>query len=318
MIKWFRKASASSGLVAVCPGGQGIAVAAVTRGAGVAPQLDWAGYVSAPRADSGRAAGLHRLLAAHDAHRCAGTSVLPSGDYHLVLLEAPDVPAEELREAVRWRVKDLIDFNVGEAVIDVFRTPPMKGGRNNMVYAVVARESAVRRVIDEVEGAEQALGWVDIPEFALRNVTAQLAEDVAGVACLHLEGDSGLIVITRQGELYLSRRFEGSVARLLTSAGGGVTAENEGLLDAIVIEIQRSLDYYESQFSQPPVRNLVVAPLEQSFDGLEAYLGSQLGIAARRLALSGLIECAQPLDDATSARCLIAVGAALRDLEAAA
>ncbi|MCB1746992.1 MAG: hypothetical protein KDK06_07435 [Gammaproteobacteria bacterium] len=318
MLKWFRTASASSGLVALCPGGDGIAAARVSRGAGTAPLLEWVDYLPATRSDTNRATALRQMLTTHGAHGQPSTSVLPTGDYHLLLLEAPAVPAEELREAARWRVKDLIDFDVEEAVVEVFRTPPMKGGRDNMVYAVVAREQAVRRLIDEIEGVEQPLACIDIPEFALRNVTAQLAEDVAGVAFLHLEADAGLVVITRQGELYLSRRFEGSVARLLASAGAGVSAENEGLLDTVVIEIQRSLDYYESQFAQPPVRNLVVAPLAQPFEGLEAYLGSQLGIAARRLALDALIECASPPDERVGARCLVAVGAALRELEAVA
>ena len=35
--------------------------------------------------------------------------VLSPADYQLMLVEAPDVPDEEMREAVKWRIKDLIN-----------------------------------------------------------------------------------------------------------------------------------------------------------------------------------------------------------------
>ena len=123
MLKWFRTASASSGLIALCPGGDGIAAARVSRGAGTAPLLEWVDYLPATRSDTNRATALRQMLTTHGAHGQPSTSVLPTGDYHLLLLEAPAVPAEELREAARWRVKDLIDFDVEEAVdpFDVHR-----------------------------------------------------------------------------------------------------------------------------------------------------------------------------------------------------
>ena len=40
------------------------------------------------------------------------TCVMPLGSYNLLQIEAPKVPPEELRSAVRWRVKDLIDFPI--------------------------------------------------------------------------------------------------------------------------------------------------------------------------------------------------------------
>lgn len=43
--------------------------------------------------------------------------------YSLVQVEAPELSDEELREAMRWRVRDLIDFPIEQAVIDVFHLP---------------------------------------------------------------------------------------------------------------------------------------------------------------------------------------------------
>jgi MSHA biogenesis protein MshI len=61
-----------------------------------------------------RGAGLPRLPI---------STVLRAQDYQLALVETPEVPPAELRAAMRWRLKDTIDFRVEEAVIDVFECP---------------------------------------------------------------------------------------------------------------------------------------------------------------------------------------------------
>src|SRR5271165_6890782 len=43
-------------------------------------------------------------------YRC--TSLLPSGDYQMLQIEAPNVPEEEMKAAAAWKVKDMIDYPV--------------------------------------------------------------------------------------------------------------------------------------------------------------------------------------------------------------
>lgn len=315
MLNWFKRQRRGGATLALCPSASGVAAAAVSRPAGAQPVLEWAAFVAGSRDSRGDALG--SAVRAH-AERAQVTSLLPLDAYNLLLVEAPDVPVEERRQAVRWRVKDLIDFPIEDAVVDVFDVPPAKGGRAGMLYAVVARKAEVRAVIDEIETQELSLLTVDIPELAIRNLASLVAEDVGGVAFLYLEDDRGLITLTRQGTLYLSRRFDGGSRRLLEAGTGEVTAAHEGLLDSVVIEIQRSLDYYESQFAQPPVQGVVIAPLPAPLAGIDAYLGSQLGVPVRVLELDQLIDSAAELADADAAHCLTAVGAALRVEEAVA
>lgn len=315
MFSWLRRSTASQDTVALYASAAGVAGAAVRHRPGQPPVLSWAAWQGAERAS---AADVEALLHAHDAGDGKVVSVMPPGAYNLLQLEAPDVPTAELRDAVRWRVKDLLDFPVEDAIVDVFPLPPHKGGRDNMVSAVVARKSAVQEVIDPLLEADVEVSTVDIPELALRNIARLVPEDVGGVALIHLDEQSGLITITRQGTLYLSRRFEGGRARLLAGGATEVSAEMEGLLDAIVIEIQRSLDYYESQFSQPSVQGVVIAPLGRELAGIDDYLSSQLGLPVRVLAIRELLDCDSGLDTADEARCLMALGCALREAETAA
>lgn len=250
---------------------------------------------------------LSRLAAAHDLDRSQCTTVLDTADYSLLLTEAPDVPAEELRAAIRWRIKDLIDFHINDATIDVFEVPGEKAtGRTRPMYAVAARSAVIQKRVDLMETAGVRLEVIDIPEMAQRNVASLLPEDVKGAACLSFAPASGLLTITRQAELYLSRNLDIGFERL---TGGD---DPVGDLDRIVLEVQRSLDYYESHFRQPPVAVLAVAPPPRAVAGLVDHLKANLNVTVRVVDLRELVECPHGVTPELASRCFITLGAALR------
>ncbi len=187
----FKKRRVSDGLLSLCPSARGIAAAYVKRTANDQPVLEWAEFVPTDGDAAARRVAIQQLVKARELEEPRATSLVTIGDYSLILVETPDVPTAELRQAVRWRVKDLIDFDVDEAVIDIFEVPTRKGGQENMIYAVVARSPAVRALIDEFSDTGVDLEYVDIPEFAIRNLTALLPKDVGGVAFIYLEEDGG-------------------------------------------------------------------------------------------------------------------------------
>ncbi len=315
LLKLFKPRVRSDGLLAVCPDHGGVATALVMRENGLQPTLASCEH-SPYDATTTRDALLPRLARQSAFESVPCTSIVDPLDYTLLLIESPQVPAAELRAATRWRVKDLIDFHIDDAVIDVFEVPADKGGRQTMMYAVVTRTNVIKDRADELLDAGFQLSCIDIPELAYRNLTALLPEDVGGVAFIHFAADYGLITLTRQATLYLSRQFNPGFDDLF---GGRdeVSADIEGKLDAIIVEIQRSLDYYESHFGQPPISGLVLAPLPHAVSGLKEYFSSQLGIDTRLLDINDLIDCDRQLDTNTQARCMTAIGAALRHEEAA-
>lgn len=274
------------------------------------------------------------------------TSVIPARQFSLLLVEAPEVDPSELRAAVRWRIKDLLDFHIDDAVIDVFDIPKQEGrGHAKMMYVVASRIAVIQEHIERLEAQEINLTAIDIPELVQRNIAELLPEDRNGVALLSLGSDSGLLTLTREGNLYLARTLDLGVEDLAQAMAQGEVApaahEDEGLaiepldadeapeipeslglssavarlLDGAILEIQRSLDYYESHFSLSPISAMVVAPMERDFPGVLAYLSANLGIPARQLDLNSVLESEQRIDDQTQARCLGAIGAALRHEE---
>lgn len=66
----------------------------------------------------------------HDLGRYQCSTLLSPGEYQVLLVEAPNVPQAELKTAIRWRIKDLLDYHVNDATVDVLSVPPNPGGGN--------------------------------------------------------------------------------------------------------------------------------------------------------------------------------------------
>jgi len=82
---------------------------------------------------------------------------------------------------------------------------------------------------------------------------------------------------------------------------------------SIVLELQRSLDYYERHFDQPPITRIAVSPGGQRASLLAADLGRETGFEVETLDLASLLLCETSIESAVDPGCLLAVGAALRE-----
>jgi MSHA biogenesis protein MshI len=213
--------------------------------------------------------------------RCQCATLLAPGEYQLLLVEAPAVPAAELKSAVRWRVKDLVDYPVADATMDVLDIPPeSEAARGHSVFAVSARNDVVRARMNAFEEARIPLSVIDIPETAQRNLAALHESDGRGVALLYFNHEFGLLTITWRSELYFSRRVDIGLPQILGAAPGARTE----LFNRIVLELQRTFDHFDRQFGFVQVARLVVGP-EPEETGLYAHLKGNLDLPVERLDL---------------------------------
>ncbi len=322
MLKFpFRQVGSQDGVTGVCEHPDGLGMVHLKLRDGQPPQVSVCRFIEARR-EQERAALLQEVVRSHGlaGSRCIG--VMGSGNYSLLQVDPPEVPEEEIPSAVCWHIKDLIDYPLDQAIIDYFLVPnPGQPGRAKMAYVVAARLEQIRSRAALLRSARLKVSAIDIPELVLRNLATLLPEEERGVACLQLGRHRGQITISRGGVLYLARSISVGAADLaeISAEGDQKNAEEagyrlQGMLDSIVLEIQRSLDFYGSSFSLPAIQTLVVAPLEQEVPRLIGYLGEYLGIAVRQLDLTTHFEgiALSPLDQA---RCLPAFGAALRSGE---
>lgn len=286
----------------------GISAASVLRGDGK-PAVPLASHFP------GQADAVALEKAGKDLHasnyRC--TTVLGGGDYQIMSVEAPNVPRDEVRAAMRFRLKDVLDFPVAEATFDVIEIPldPNAAVRpQQSVFAVAARNGVIKARQQLFQKARIELGTIDIPEMAQRNISGMLEADGRGVAMLSFGEDGGLLTVSWRGELYLSRRIEVTLAQLLD---GDVERKHQAF-DKITLELQRSLDHFERQFSFIGLAKLVLAPSGAA--GLEEYLSGNLYTRIETLDLGRLFDLAhvpELLGAAAQQRFFVAIGAALRE-----
>jgi MSHA biogenesis protein MshI len=246
-------------------------------------------------------------LGASKATMCA---VIDGDDYQIVQVEAPDVLPSEMRAAIRWKLRDAISFSVDEASVDIFETPEtVRRSETKMLFAVAARESAIQRVSGALKSAARGFNAIDIPELCLRNLGALLPQDAKGVAMLAINETFAQLVVTRQGVMYLTRRIE-------FSRGGfnphtKTTAEDIDA-GALALELQRSLDYYESHYDQTPIGDLIIAPVTERVQKLAADLKNETSLRIAVLDARELFTVYKPGELITDWQCLMALGAALR------
>lgn len=230
--------------------------------------------------------------------------VMNSGSYQLILGEAPKVPAEELAEALRWRIKDLVQFPISEAVIDAFMLPEDSArGTSRMAYAVASQRKNVEAAVAATTATGLELKNIDIPELVLRNLAEACCDTKRGVAIVRLQQGGGSLQIIREGNLYLSRQFS--------------LAYNAGLLDdlpgeALVLELQRSLDYFERQMRQVPPSHIYLCGENVTADKLTPEIRNALAVTIHLLDLTSGMQIANAIPEHILSLSLYAIGAALR------
>ena len=134
------------------------------------------------------AATLNRLRKELQLDRFRCTTLLKSGDYQMVQVDAPNVPAQEAKSAVRWRIRDLIDYPVESAAIDAVIIPQAEGGgRAAQMIAVAARNEVIAATIQPFNDANIPLEVIDVPELAQRNLAQCLEAEGRGLALLALD-----------------------------------------------------------------------------------------------------------------------------------
>ncbi len=242
------------------------------------------------------------------------TTLLEPRRYQLHLIDAPAVPDAELQAAVRWRLKDLIDYPPDAATVDVLPLPSEQdaGARAKQVFAVSARNDDVAACMRLFADARLALDVIDIPELAQRNVAALYEEGARGLALLGFGDAGGLLTITAGGELYVARNLEATSTQIETADDDARAA----LFERVVLELQRSLDHFDRQFGGLPVVRLLLAPVPGA-EALRRHLADNLYLPVELLDLTQVLDLEAVPELAlpeAQARALHVIGAALRDL----
>jgi MSHA biogenesis protein MshI len=304
----FSRGKKSQGLLVFELQTDGVCVTQVVQIKGEKPQVLVAAFH--PYAQTETAALLTQINKALRTKNYQCGHLLSAAEYQLLTVETPNVPAPELKTAVRWSLKDMLDYHVDDATIDILDIPVDKNApaRKAMMFVIAARNQLIAQRQALFESAQINLSIIDIPDLAQRNIANHIATE-RGLAMLSLDHNGGLLTITYQGELYLSRRIDINLAQLDTTNDELKTRLHE----KISLELQRTFDHVDRQYQFFNLEKLVIAPALPELITLTEFLGSNLYLPVSCIGLDNVFKLTPELQTPTQqSRFFISLGAALR------
>ncbi len=199
--------------------------------------------------------------------KTACVCVANPADYDVYQVEKPEVPDEELIPAVTWKIKDLVNYDVSQAVVDCYPMPDSSKNNQSQLSVVSANESSISSYANDIKSTGLRLQAIDIPELVLSNLELVKSAEGLMLAVLLLGSDRGMLNIYRDGDLYVSREF-----KIGTNQLQQITSEDQSVFDSLMLEIQRSTDYFEGFYGLGSVNLLHVFPRLPITEKMAMYL----------------------------------------------
>ena len=238
--------------------------------------------------------------------------LLRPDQYQLLEIKAPAVAPDELRAAVRFKIRDMLDFPIDEVTLDLMRAGDGRHEGPAQLFAVAARNSLIRDVLDLCHAMRWTVLVIDIHEMAQRNLqTALVARhgnlNQAHAALFWVDELHTVLTISANGELFYTRRFNllQGLSEAAYDSGMNAAALVPGLAVESPVPMSYEMEPQESRFFptiSPPLpadgpwndsqSQRFLAELRRSFDFWErtwpgmplAWVWLNAGASSARLA----------------------------------
>lgn len=169
------------------------------------------------------------------------------GRYQLLNADRPRVTEDEMAQALVWAIKDMASIPPADIHLDYFESPIKSSDKLNVV---VCSRSGLSALAQEIDQAGMELAGISIEELLPTNLFNQ--DPLARLVISQVPGQELLLTVVREGELYMQRHIRGFSELHQTDA----ESLGFGIADTLSLEIQRSMDFFESQLRQAPVASI--------------------------------------------------------------
>ncbi len=243
-------------------------------------------------------------------------------------IQLPSMPESELPEAVKWQIKEDINFDLSKAIIDfsiVKRTTGDDGSKTLDVMCAVAQEEEIRSQVLLLKKLGLNCLSVGLLPFGYASLFKEYQRNVEGkcMGALHLEDDVCYIAVYKNNKLEFCRdlplsinTLKESLKDMLVSEKGKIElSDNESqevlfeagipfegdstyknklssvqilsmlrpILERLIVEIKRSISYYNSQFQGDEVDRILVVGKASKIPNLDRYLSKELSLDVEKV-----------------------------------
>ncbi|MCJ8311345.1 MAG: pilus assembly protein PilM [Saccharospirillaceae bacterium] len=241
------------------------------------------------------------------------TIILPEEQYQMRLVEIPDVGDSDAMEAVKLKASDFITYPIDDALVDVIKMPEKAfHGRRKMAFVVITESEPVLRVVDVIKQAGLSVHSVDVADLALRNLSTY---------CNHNPYSGVLLIAWQHSQINLCHFQDLVVNRRIDIGSLGLLAEdqtkNDQLTDkvqhdSLMLEMQRSMDYFESQLGLGVIDEICVLSFMELPDSIYDILDRNFNTNIHKVKIDELFELGKNSEVNMLDQCFVAIGGALR------
>lgn len=209
--------------------------------------------------------------------------VLGSDRYQLVQLDKPAVKADEMLQALPWLVRELTSVPVEDMLLDYLDLPEHTSAQGARINVVVTSKSSLLELCRALQRKNIQLANIQPEEWLPRNLIP--VQSAAVMLLVHQPGQELSLQIVKQGMVYFSRKLRG-----FSRIDQYQMAElRQGMLDNLLLEVQRSLDYFEGQLRQAPVKEILFQIASPELPAIVRYFTDNGFVQVRQLELSALM-----------------------------
>jgi len=211
---------------------------------------------------------------------------LSSHWYRIHQLDQPDVDEADLFNALQWPLQEAIGGD--KSIVYDYADMPVQVAGQNKVFAVAVAKEEVEKLTSVIFEADLDLRSISIEEIATMRLIPPSNEPIITLVQEH--GEVVVLNIIKDQQLFFSRRLKG-----FENIGGFTERELEmGITDSICVQIQRSMDFFESQLRQAPVKQILVKLDSPHMQFLCEQISQAMGV--RCSAFEPDIDCAEGLN----------------------
>ena len=218
--------------------------------------------------------------------------VLSGRDLIIRSFEMPDLPKEELVNAVRFEAKKYIPFKAEEIVSD-FQAQIERSSRINNILFMGLKKDILERYLNVFKQVNIKVRRLEYSGFSIIRGLKLLRVKESGIIGIlsadFFGGDDANFIVLENGFPLFSRDINLASGPTVPIERDDFQAQPEAFLDKLKSEMRISLDYYQRKFPDKRIQRVFSFVNHDYYQELESYM-SELSISSKLLDFNKLID----------------------------
>ena len=239
--------------------------------------VSFCGTCEAAFGEEGFAGLLHSYLAANSLLGMQAAVSLDDPSMKIRKLELPEMPEADLKEAVKWKIRDVLEGPVADYVVrsSLLEKVATAQAKKLMLVGYAVKRAAVNALLQKIVAAGLKVSFVEPSAVSLAAAIEQAyPSSEHWVSGLDLGPKKAIMVIVGQGKLYYSRWLPGIPE---------ISDKDPAINQKLAAEVQNTIDTFTVNFHVDKIHRIFLSGEEATLPGLADYLSTNVAVKSEIL-----------------------------------